>query len=300
MDIKVQTISKQWVSASANQSEAFRKFSTGIYDPPHDRYVNENLNINVIHLQQREIPYTYIDECNNSCTIKRDNLYGGIYITQNNCDPIPIADWNNVQIFLHNHPNNVVNWYNARDYQIHGFFDFIHDETKKGINTKKYYKTKRSFIRDTPNIIYKEIDLDGVQPNIIFAISRSSNGTIFFERNDLTRSQFRISDCQIMRDGYISFYHRIIDDGTNAGFVISSNSANSANSANTYLSLPENISIELSTESSNECGICYANKTNIQFTPCNHSDVCSNCYKKLIKPRECPICKSVINRIIKI
>jgi 6-phosphofructokinase 1 len=46
-----------------------------------------------------------------------------------------------------------------------------------------------------------------------------------------------------------------------------------------------------------QCILCCKYKKNITFSPCNHNIVCSCCYIKLDKGRECPMCKSYINEV---
>ena len=45
-----------------------------------------------------------------------------------------------------------------------------------------------------------------------------------------------------------------------------------------------------------QCILCYKNKKNIVYEPCNHVISCYECFEKLVK-KECPVCKTNITKI---
>ena len=53
----------------------------------------------------------------------------------------------------------------------------------------------------------------------------------------------------------------------------------------------------------NECIMCFDEKTDVMIYPCRHLSIGYNCAQKLresTKCRECPVCRSKIERFIKI
>jgi hypothetical protein len=149
-----------------------------------------------------------------------------------------------------------------------------------------------------------DIDLDGLPPNIIFSISRNENGSVYYERNDTHGTRVRICDHEGARAGFRGFYTRITMD---PGIIVTppqqhqqqpqqpmpSYTASSA----VPLELPPLISAVKTNVEEDQCILCYENAKNLRFSPCAHSIVCSECYVKLMKPRECPVCKQVIESL---
>ena len=257
--IKVDNI---WKDANNLQKDAFIQ------------YKNEN------GIFRGESNYDFVEN-NENYTIQRigDIFHGGIYITKNNEIVCPIADWNDVKVFLLDQPT--VNWYNARIYQTLCYYDFIYSN-----DVERKYKS-RNTVGYNDHI---EIPLENIDSNIVFSISRNDNETIFYQRNDINRTPIRMSDNESARREYLAFYRRITDNTMD--IIIE------AMSSSTILKLPNNIIITKTVNEEIMCIICNDNTHNIKFLNCNHTNVCSECYKKLIKPLECPMCKNKIDKII--
>ena len=238
-----------------------------------------------------------------------------VYREENNCymptriqcsdtgDVHAIMDCADVRVFLQDAEQ--VNWYPARNYQMWAFRDFIYDPARP---ERKFYASKYSshlfFQRGSTNRNVTDIDLDGLPPNIIFSISRNENGSVYYERNDTHGTRVRICDHEGARAGFRGFYTRITMD---PGIIVTppqqhqqqpqqpmpSYTASSA----VPLELPPLISAVKTNVEEDQCILCYENAKNLRFSPCAHSIVCSECYVKLMKPRECPVCKQVIESL---
>lgn len=241
---------------------------------------NEHVQLFQEYRQQnryREIPLQL-----NNITIFREsnNPHTGIYI-QINDSKYPICDWNDVKLFLTN--QDPVDWYRARDYQTWAFFDYIYDD--KPIKT---YASYGSQIADAT-----VIEVNNLSPGIIFKLGRNENESIYFERNDINQSKYRISDNEWSRLGYRGFYTRItMDPGM---IVIPPPTAN----VSPKIALPADLQIEETEDENVQCLLCACNKINIKFMPCSHAVECSVCYTKMEK-NVCPLCKTEINEILKI
>jgi len=211
---------------------------------------------------------------------KYNDPYLPTYISDGQ-NEIPIADFDDVQVFLLD--INPVNWYAARNYQVWAYYDFMYDNKQR-----KTYATKYStYLAYPPNTReVTEIDIDDLQPNIIFSISRNENNSVYYERNDPNATRVRICDNESARAGYRGFYTRMTMD---VGLVVIS-SPNTSSS----LSLPANLSLEKTDNEEDQCIMCYSNKKNLTFIPCNHNITCSKCYLNFTKKLECPICKGSI------
>ena len=181
-NIKIKIESGIWVPAHYSQIEAFKKFKNIGNSSGETKYENNN-----------GIKFT----------INRigDKFHGGIYLTHENGQQYPIADWNDVKVFLLD--QTPVNWYNARNYQQWAYFDFIYNN-----DPIRKYKTKGTSGFEN----HIEIPINGIPINIVFSISRNDNNTIFYERNDIRRTRIRISDNQSARTGYYWYYRRMTDD----------------------------------------------------------------------------------------
>jgi hypothetical protein len=276
-DIRVRLSNGQWVQARPYQEEAFTEFS--------------NRQTNYL-----ENPIAYdkiIDGERYKFTIQREPNQG-IYLIREDETKMPIVDWNNVQVFLID--LTPVDWYNAWDYQIWAYFDFIYSQ-----DIERYYMsigstnidfTKRYItIPNTPTSI--------LQPNIVFRISRNENGTIFYERNDVGRTRVRISDNPRHRSSYSAFYGRM----TEPLFPIIVNPVTNAQSI-TCASIPAGVIITETLNDDEMCVVCNFNRQNIRFLPCQHTNTCSECCKELLKnassynPISCPMCRGKITQII--
>ena len=237
-----------------------------------------------------------------------------VYRVENNCymptriqrsdtgDTYPIMDCADVKVFLQD--ADPVDWCPARNYQMWAFRDFIYDPARP---ERKFYASKYSshlfFQRGSSNRTVVTIELDGLPPNIIFSMSRNENGSVYYERNDAHGTRVRICDHEGARSGFRGFYNRITMD---MGMIVTpapaqapqlqpmpSYTASSA-SCSIPLQLPPGIVAQKTTVEEDQCIRCYENAKNMTFRPCAHTIACSECYIKLMKPRECPVCKQAI------
>jgi hypothetical protein len=146
-----------------------------------------------------------------------------------------------------------------------------------------------------------DIDIDGLPPNIIFSISRNDNGSVYYERNDAHGTRVRICDHEGARAGFRGFYTRMTMD---PGIIvmppqpIQLTQPFPSYSASSSLQLPPGISLIKTSVEEDQCILCYENRKNIIFSPCGHNIACSACYIRLIKPRECPVCKQAISSLV--
>lgn len=237
---------------------------------------------------QKEQPYNYdnglVGPGNIKFTIQRigDEHFGGIHIKRPDGSTTPIADMNDVQVFLINlHP--VADWVDARAYQKWAYFDFLYSR-----DLIRHYKSCGSAL-GIPGI---EIPIPNLAPNIIFSMSRNDNGSIYYERNDAIRSRVRISDNHHARMGYCGFFSRMTD---NSGFLhpIAHPVAYLAR-----LPIPVAVIAVQTNIEEFQCCICFDIQQNIRYQPCNHTITCSTCYLRQEKPRECALCKQFIQNII--
>ena len=231
-----------------------------------------------------------------------------VYREENNCymptriqcsdtgDVHPIMDCADVRVFLQD--ADPVNWYPARNYQMWAFRDFIYDSARP---ERKFYASKYSshlffqrgsFQRGSSTT---DIDIDGLPPNIIFSISRNDNGSVYYERNDAHGTRVRICDHEGARAGFRGFYTRITMD---PGMIVTQAPAPSYTaSSGVPLQLPPLIRAQKTNVEEDQCILCYENAKNLTFSPCAHTIACSECYSRLIKPRECPVCKQAISSL---
>jgi len=229
-----------------------------------------------------------------------------VYREENNCymptriqcsdtgDVHPIMDCADVRVFLQD--ADPVNWYPARNYQMWAFRDFIYDSARP---ERKFYASKYSshlfFQRGSSNRNVTDIDIDGLPPNIIFSISRNENGSVYYERNDAHGTRVRICDHEGARAGFRGFYNRITMD---PGMIVTQAPAPSYTaSSGVPLQLPPLIRAQKTNVEEDQCILCYENAKNLTFSPCAHTIACSECYSRLIKPRECPVCKQAISSL---
>ena len=236
-----------------------------------------------------------------------------VYRVENNCymptriqrtdtgDTYAIMDCADGKVFLQD--AEPVNWYTARNYQMWAFRDFIYDSARPA---RKFYASKYSshlfFQRGSSAQSVTDIDIDGLPPNIIFSISRNDNGSVYYERNDAQGTRVRICDHEGARAGFRGFYNRITMD---PGIIVTppqqpiqqAQQPVLSYSASSLLQLPPLISAVQTSVEEDQCILCYENAKNITFSPCAHTIACSECYSKLIKPRECPVCKQAIESL---
>ena len=220
-------------------------------------------------------------------TVYRTNNdpYLPAYITDGNL-PLPIADFSDVKVFLQDLQQ--VDWYDARNYQIWAFYDFVYDNKVKKTYASKY----SSYLAYPPNTRdVTTIDIDELPPNIIFSISRNDNNSVYYERNDSGSTRVRICDNNMARIGFRGFYTRITMD---VGMIIIPPAIISNN-----VTLPTDLNLIKTSIEEEQCIMCYDNKKNLLFTPCNHHITCSECYVKFQKKEECPVCKQKIVKLEK-
>lgn len=260
-------IDNSWIDAREYQKQAFRAFQAN--------------NI----LRTMTIPYHYNNQGIKFTISRVDNQsHGGIILTRDNGTTSPIADWLDVKVFLVN--IQPIGWHDAYKYQIWCYFDYIYFRQES-----KGYKTRRTI--GYPE--YTEIPIDGLDANIVFTINRESNGTIYYQRNDTSRTRSRISDNPQARSYYMGYYRRMTDIDSFIPIIHQPQPINSIT-----LVLPNNITIKETDNEELMCITCNNIQQNIRFLPCKHTIICSKCYPQLTNPRECPICRSIITSIVKI
>lgn len=270
----------QWVPAPPDFVAAYMHYkSRPAYSPevPSD-YENNN--------HTHFIVYRESNDCYMPTRIQRTDTW----------EAYPIMDCADVKVFLQD--VEPVNWYPARNYQMWAFRDFIYDSARP---VRKFYASKYSshLFFQRGSSAYTDIDMDGLPPNIIFSISRNENGSVYYERNDARGTRVRICDHEGARSGFRGFYNRITSDPGITPMNPSQPQATQATqSTQATLQLPPLISKIVTSVEEEQCILCYENRKNITFSPCGHMIVCSTCYQKLIKPRECPVCKQVIASLV--
>ena len=275
-DIRVK-INNAWCLASEEQRTAYIAYKT------RNHYY-------------RETPHT--DE--NGITIFResinnDNPYMPTYFKLTNSlhgAKYPIIDMNDIYVFLMegvsgNGSRNGAGWVKSRNYQTWAYVDFIYDTSK----TRKCYMSKYSTYLafppgfDSKNVV--TIDIDELDPNIIFSISRNDNNSVYYEKNDCGSTRVRICDNEYARIGFLGFYTRITMD---PGIVVIPPPHNDVD--NSLFSLTDTVNED------EQCILCYNYKKDIQYIPCNHMISCYMCFEKLVR-KECPVCKMKISKIKK-
>jgi len=226
----------------------------------------------------------------NDLTVYRTNNdpYLPTYITDGR-NTFAIANFSDVKVFLQDlHP---VDWYDARNYQVWAFYDFVYDNKLKKTYASKY----SSYLAYPPNTHdVTIIDIDGLSPNIIFSISRNDNNSVYYERNDPRATRVRICDNNIARIGFRGFYNRMTMD---VGMIVIPPLQQFQQ--NNTLIMPSELEIVKTSIEEEQCIMCYDNKKNLLFLPCNHHIACSNCYVQFQKKDECPVCKQKITNLEK-
>lgn len=270
MQIKIRHTDGNWSYANPDYCEAFRNYKNQpIYHP------EEQVSTNGL-------------------TVYRTNndVYLPIYIKDGE-SIYPIADFEDVRVFLVD--ANPIDWYAARNYQIWAYYNFMYDNQPRKTYASKY-SSYLAYPANTHARDVVEIDIDGLPPNIIFSISRNENNSVYYERNDGSGSRVRICDNHIARIGYRGFYTRITMD---VGMIITPppSSSYGAGAASNELQLPASIVLEKTDIEEDQCMMCYTNKKNLCFLPCNHNIMCSGCYSSLQKKKECPVCKGSIESL---
>jgi hypothetical protein len=139
---------------------------------------------------------------NNNCSNDIKFIKSGHYEYYIIIDDVkyPIADWDNVYVFLSN--TNKPNWYKARPYQSWAFYDFIYKNVDSVL-----YSSKNSNIIDSV-----ELPFDDIESNIIFKMHYNENKSISYERNDYYKTNVKISNNDKERSYYLGFYNRITSD----------------------------------------------------------------------------------------
>ena len=229
-------------------------------------------------------------------------------IQEGSSTPIPIIDFNDIYIFLVDGvtgpgSRSGAGWVKARNYQTWAYVDFIYDDTRVRKCYASQYSTYLAFPAgfDTPNIV--TIGVPGLAPNIIFSISRNDNNSVYYEKNDASHTRVRICDNEYARAGFLGFYTRITMD---VGMIITPPPAASHAHAHSHtISSPGSAlvlacigdkppMVDLTDNEEHQCIMCYENKKNVQFYPCNHAISCYRCMQQMTKC-ECPVCKSAIH-----
>ena len=272
----------QWVPAPPDWAAAYMQYKAR---PAYSPEVPSNY-------ENRFLVYRVENDCYMPTRIQRSDTG----------DTYAIMDCADVKVFLQD--AETVNWYPARNYQMWAFRDFIYDPARP---ERKFYASKYSshlfFQRGSSNRTVTDIDIAGLSPNIIFSISRNDNGSVYYERNDAQGTRVRICDHEGARAGFRGFYNRITMD---PGIIVTPPqqplqqpvpSYSHTSSSSIPLQLPPGISAQKTNVEEDQCILCYENAKNLTFSPCGHNVTCSECYPKLIKPRECPVCKQGITSL---
>lgn len=223
-------------------------------------------------------------------------------------NPTPIIDFNDIYIFLVDgvtgpRSRNGAGWVKARNYQTWAYIDFIYDTCFRKCYASRY-SSYLAFPAGFDNTNVVTIDIDQLTPNIIFSVSRNDNSSVYYEKNDSGRSRVRICDNEYARMGFLGFYTRITMD---VGPIITPPSVSHAHShAHAYtISSPGSALVwvgiqppivDLTDNEEHQCIMCYENKKNVLFYPCNHVISCYRCVCQMNKC-ECPVCKSSIHTI---
>lgn len=261
-----------WIPARDYQANAFYEFQNQWLD---DEFIYDN------NLEgNKKIKFS----------IKREQDQR-VFLTKEDGTKIPIADWDDVQVFILDHPSNIVDWYEARNYQTWAYFDFIYSSCNE-----KYYKTKNSTDL-IHGINYTEIPIENLHSDIVFRISRTSYRNIFLEKNNFERTKTRISDNNIQRHSYSCFYDRL----TNNDILPFSHYCPQETQSQTQIFIPD-VFVEETDDDSLMCIVCNTNKKNIKLS-CNHDLTCSECCKELLKLQgyvKCPLCRIISVSIKKI
>lgn len=253
-------------------------------DAPDDYTEAFHIYRDVVSRTYREKPYE-----TNELKIYRseNNPYYPCYIYDKIKDKIyPIVDWNDVKVFLIDVA--IPDWFPARDYQTWAYYNFMYSENRSNLIKKKYASGGSLSPRVEAVTV---INVRGLQPGIIFSISRNENGSVYYERNDFNQTRVRICDSEYARIGFRGFYTRMTMD---VGMIITppSQPAPPPPSVNTILPFATETSIE-----ENQCIMCFTYIKNIQFMPCLHNVICTNCYPSLEKKNECPMCRGCVTNI---
>ena len=267
-DIKIK-INGLWENARDYQQYAFNKFieqesralsQLNIYE-----YDRNGITFKIQRIIEGEEDYRNI------------NAYGAIYLIKEDETKIPIIDFNDIKVFLTEiHVDQGSNWHYARNYQKWAFIDYLYDN-----QFRKKYKSKHTPGRGV------EIQLDNLQPYIKFFMSKNSNNSIYYERDNTSRVRIRICNSEYARRGYQGYYNRMTAP-IGISFV--------APITSLLPELPTGI-IEVTTGvEEDQCCICYDIKQNIIFLPCKHIHTCSKCFKHINK-NICSICKQQIVKI---
>lgn len=221
-------------------------------------------------------------------------------------NPIPIIDFNDIYIFLVDGvtgpgSRNGAGWVKARNYQAWAYIDFIYDTRVRKCYASQY-SSYLAFPAGFDNANVVTIDIDGLAPNIIFSVSRNDNNSVYYEKNDASHTRVRICDNELARAGFLGFYTRITMD---VGMIITPPPGSYTHAHSHTISSPGSALIclgvqppmdDLTDIEEEQCIMCYENKKNVRFHPCNHVISCYRCVQQMNKC-ECPVCKSAIHTI---
>ena len=214
---------------------------------------------------------------------------------------IPIIDMNDISVFIVDNPGMArANWLPAREYQVWAYRDFMYDPDR---SIKKSYMSRGTLpisYESNDNILANQIvtiDVANISPNIVFNISRNDNNSVYFERNDVGGSRVRICDNEYARAGYLGFYTRItMDPGI---VVMTPPSASHVAQSSSLLSTAHIHEPAETDDEEYQCILCFKNRVNARFSPCEHTVCCSSCYSKMAK-NQCPVCRAEITQIMNI
>jgi hypothetical protein len=220
--------------------------------------------------------------------------------------PTPIIDFNDIYVFLVDGvtgpgSRSGAGWVKSRNYQAWAFIDFIYDTRPRKCYASQY-SSYLAFPAGFESANVTTIDIEGLAPNIIFSISRNDNNSVYYERNDSGRSRVRICDNEFARTGFLGFYTRltmdvspIITPPPQAASHAHAHTISSTGSALVCIGNKPPM-VDLTDNEEEQCIMCYENKKNVRFMPCNHVISCYRCVLQMNKC-ECPVCKSAIHTI---
>jgi hypothetical protein len=258
-DIRI-LINSKWIPALNHQINGFLEYKkrNKYIENSSYSYIYQNKNIRISR-------GTDISFFNDSC-------YEPLYLI---CDNIyyPIIDFSSIKVFLLDLQH--VNWYRALSYQSWAYIDFIYSN-----DISRTYASYGSNINNYVGPVYMIPIFFCNIPNVIFRMLRNENSSIYYERNDSSRTRIRISDSELAMASYYNYYQRLTND-IEINFTISEKN---------------NIKCNKTNDEEKQCIICNDNEKDIILDPCSHNIMCNECYENL-KIKKCPICRTSITHI---
>ena len=299
--IKVQLLNGIWTSPFSYQRDAMTNFLNGFYGLEKDieYYDKDNITFQIKRFQK----------ISSSPPSSQRNAYNPIYLYRENGSKMPIVDFDNVKICDFTIPRVNHNiWHNARLYQSWAYYDYLYKSTTStDPNYKIGYKSPGT-LSHPDYITIPEQYMKGVTmfenynfPNIIFTISRNSNGSVYYQKNDEALTKIRICDSKKTRRNYKAYINRITSYWEYQQHQPQQHQPQQ-HQHTSVVKLPDNIVVTKTDDEELQCNICYTNQMNIVLHPCKHTLMCSECYIENYKKGRkcCPYCKQNITNITKL